>query len=273
VHKWKSRDSQQLCLTKLFPEKSTRRIVDPNVSFDATPAWSPDSTQIAFDFGLGGGPGELAVVNADGGSVKRYARTHDGDYHPTWSADGSEIALMSWPAKGEALGVVDVSAHGPPRLIVRGAISWPAWQPTPAPTPPAPPPPAAYHIQACWVQYTGNSSSTVDQRAAASSLSASDLLTRGVDNFWSILELNPTPASDVAGVRVTLIEPNGTVFATLDPSNWPAHGALGHVTLLWRWNSDSSMFFQHPERSGTGAWTFHWALPDGEICDSTVNIS
>jgi hypothetical protein len=143
--------------------------------------------------------------------------------------------------------------------------------PPPPPAPPAPPLP--YHVKACWTQYTGNSWDNVNQSAAVTSLSANDLLTRGAENFWSVLELDPPSSAAISGVRKSLIQPNGLVFHTSDPTDWQAWSRRSATTLHWYWNSDGSLFFQHPEWTGSGAWTFRWTLPDGETCDSVVSIN
>ena len=95
---------------------------------------------------------------------------------------------------------------------------------------------------------------------------------RGATNFATIALIGPVPTADILGrVTLTLIQPNGQVFATGTVANWQAgysmYGFTFQATL-----SDGSLFFQHPEISGQGTWTFQWKGPDGQLCNA-VTIS
>ena len=61
---------------------------DPRAVGCASPAWSPDGTQVVFTLGSSDGEREdLFVVNADGTGVTRL--THGGGDHPDWGAPPS----------------------------------------------------------------------------------------------------------------------------------------------------------------------------------------
>jgi TolB protein len=56
---------------------------------DIEPAWSPDSSQIAYFHG-----GELWVMNADGTNQHRVYAIGGGAWSPAWSPDGKRIAFL-----------------------------------------------------------------------------------------------------------------------------------------------------------------------------------
>ncbi len=60
------------------------------------PAWSPDGTQIAYDWNLSTGVAEIAVVNLDGSDERSLLSCVDpclGNAGPTWSPDGGTIGF------------------------------------------------------------------------------------------------------------------------------------------------------------------------------------
>jgi hypothetical protein len=142
-------------------------------------------------------------------------------------------------------------------------------------TSPAPPPPpaSAPHIQQCWAQYTGGSNSNWIPSSASTSFSGNDIVARGATNFRAIALLDRFPASDILGsVTLTLIQPNGQVFARATVPNWSAQYQAWGFDFRWTW-SDGSLFFQHPEVSGQGTWTFQWRGPDGQACNNAITVS
>jgi Tol biopolymer transport system component len=69
-------------LRQVSPEET-----DPNAySFDASPAWSPGGSRIAFDRN-----GQTAIINADGTGLTFIG----GGEHPSWSPDGTRFAFES----------------------------------------------------------------------------------------------------------------------------------------------------------------------------------
>ena len=91
-----------------------------------SPSWSPDGTRLAFvSFRDHNEPrcpasscppnGEIYVVAADGSSLTRLTRSRADDEHPSWSPDGSRIALASgFPLRrlGHAPWLVTIPAGG-----------------------------------------------------------------------------------------------------------------------------------------------------------------
>jgi Tol biopolymer transport system component len=62
-----------------------------NTDIDEFPAWSPDSTKIAFTSNL-----DIYVMNAvDGSDQTRLTNNATLDTHPSWSPDGTKIAFTS----------------------------------------------------------------------------------------------------------------------------------------------------------------------------------
>jgi len=143
----------------------------------------------------------------------------------------------------------------------------------PPPTPPPVPPPPAYHVGGCWSQYTGASWASVSASNAQSSFMGADIGARGASNFWSVVQLDSPTTQDLTTVSLTLIEPNGTWFSSLETTNWTAGSQDYQASLDWTWGSDQTLFFQHPELTGQGTWTLRWTFPDGEVCTNQITIS
>ncbi len=62
---------------------------------DESPAWSPDSTQIAFASDCAGQWSQVYSMNADGSGAKRLTNDPAQDRHPAWSPDGRQIVFDS----------------------------------------------------------------------------------------------------------------------------------------------------------------------------------
>jgi hypothetical protein len=139
------------------------------------------------------------------------------------------------------------------------------------PPPPPPPPPPTYHVQSCWTQDTGNSIANVNPAAGVTSIAASDL-SQAPQNYWTTAQLDATPTTTIKGVTLSLIEPNGAIFATDTPFDWATTYISESADLNWTFSTDNSLFFKHPEITGQGAWTFRWNFPDGEVCTSTITV-
>jgi Tol biopolymer transport system component len=71
---------------------SGQRLLTRAARNTATPAWSPNGRQIAFEDGIGGLLISVYVVNADGSGQRRLARNGRA---PAWSPDGRTIAFIS----------------------------------------------------------------------------------------------------------------------------------------------------------------------------------
>jgi hypothetical protein len=177
-----------------------------------------------------------------------------------WEGVTCEIELGDYPAPGAWR--VLYSIDGNPRRTV-------SFQVTSSP----PPPSAAPHIQQCWAQDTGGSSSNWNPASAITTVSGNDILSRGPTSYREIAWLDRFPSTDILGVvTLTLIQPNGQVFAATTVANWQAQYQGYGYDFNWRW-SDGTLFFQHPERAGQGTWRFQWRGPDGQVCSNAITVS
>src|SRR6266516_3823951 len=70
----------------------TRLTTDP--AYDASPAWSPDGSKIAF-VSYRDGPAAIYVMNADGTNPVALTNHAGSDEQPAWSPDGRKIAFAS----------------------------------------------------------------------------------------------------------------------------------------------------------------------------------
>jgi Tol biopolymer transport system component len=75
-------------------ETGLLQLTDMSDAGSGTPRWSPDSQWIAFD-SRPGGNGDIYVVGADGGPVKRITDAPSDDRIPSWSGDGKWIYFAS----------------------------------------------------------------------------------------------------------------------------------------------------------------------------------
>ncbi len=75
---------------------TTHPLTSPqNQQFDCYPAFSPDGSSIAFASGpIGAVPGDLFVVNVNGGQSSRLTSNNSGG-PPAWTEDGTEIIYSS----------------------------------------------------------------------------------------------------------------------------------------------------------------------------------
>jgi TolB protein len=99
---------------------------------DASPAWSPDGTRIAFaSWRISPSNYEIFVMNADGSGVTRltFNTWHDGE--PAWSPDGSKIAFSSNGASAVAeIWVVNADGSGLTQLTDNTTFDYsPEWSP------------------------------------------------------------------------------------------------------------------------------------------------
>jgi dipeptidyl aminopeptidase/acylaminoacyl peptidase len=90
---------------------SPRRIETAGDHADHSPAWSPDSRQIAFlsDFAQAGQL-QLCVADTDGGVPRLLTRTHGFLAEPHWSPDGKTIAVLLTERSGGAVGPMEPKA-------------------------------------------------------------------------------------------------------------------------------------------------------------------
>jgi dipeptidyl aminopeptidase/acylaminoacyl peptidase len=67
------------------------------------PAWSPDSSLIAFFSNRTDDNGDIYVMNVDGSTVTRVTTDEEFDGYPEWSPDSSHLIFMSWRDNNQEL--------------------------------------------------------------------------------------------------------------------------------------------------------------------------
>src|SRR6266566_5074432 len=113
----------------------TTLVVSRGSSIDATPAWSPDGSRIAFRSmvdGPFGSAGRIFVVNVDGTGLRQLSPdvpdpnvVYYFDDSPTWSPDGATIAFDRFGA----LAVINVDGTGLTTLSTAEGAETPSWSP------------------------------------------------------------------------------------------------------------------------------------------------
>jgi len=102
---------------------------DPGLALGEFPAWSPDSTKIAFHSNRDGNM-EIYVVNEDRSHLNRLTANNAHDMFPCWSPDGKKIAFQSNRDGNLDIYVMNADGSKPIRLTRHAAKdSQPAWCP------------------------------------------------------------------------------------------------------------------------------------------------
>jgi len=96
-----------------------------NSGVDVSPNWSPDG-RIFFTSNRDG-RGEIYVMNADGGALRRFTTT--GAKSAAWSPDGSRVAMIGLSLVHQAPVFVADPDGGNVRMITKDPIGafWPCW--------------------------------------------------------------------------------------------------------------------------------------------------
>ncbi|MEI6179300.1 MAG: hypothetical protein WCP31_00985 [Chloroflexales bacterium] len=118
---------------------------------DGKPAWSPDGTKLAFNSNRGGYRMDIYVLDLTKGTEPIQLTGRDGvnpwsdDKNPTWSPDGSKLALQSNRMGNYDIYIMNADGSGQTRLTDNPADDTePAWSPIvgisglPTPLPPTP---------------------------------------------------------------------------------------------------------------------------------------
>lgn len=75
------------------------------------PVYSPDGQQVAFEM-KDGLNGEIFVMNADGSGLTNLTGSPTIEMDPTWSADGKQIAFVSWRDDGSETPTFEIYVMG-----------------------------------------------------------------------------------------------------------------------------------------------------------------
>ena len=114
-----------------------RLLVSNRGALDSMPAWSPDGEQIALASRERGRDFEICIVRitndfqrVDGKASRRVTDNEYDDLHPTWSADGTQIAFHSLRGSYTEIYVINVDGTGERQLTDNNAHDQdPAWSP------------------------------------------------------------------------------------------------------------------------------------------------
>ena len=97
--------------------------------FDDSPSWSPDGSEIAFDF-FPDGNYNVFVMNADGSDRKQLTWDARNDREPAWSPDGKWIAFTSNRDGNDEVYLMAADGSGEVNLAQNPASDQnPAWSP------------------------------------------------------------------------------------------------------------------------------------------------
>jgi TolB protein len=105
------------------------REIPTSVELNASPALSPDGTQIAFAGSAKGNP-DIYVIGTSGSGLKRLTMTHALEASPDWSPTGRQILYTSDQSGTPQIWVMDAEGTGPRRVTYAG--NWNdegAWSP------------------------------------------------------------------------------------------------------------------------------------------------
>ena len=91
-------DGGSLYTLPLIGTGDPKQLTDSDDGVDADPAWSPDSTQIAFRRRVPDareGNFDVYVMNANGSGEREVSATPADDFKPIWSPDSKNLLIIS----------------------------------------------------------------------------------------------------------------------------------------------------------------------------------
>jgi Tol biopolymer transport system component len=108
-----------------------RRLTDDPTTFDGSPAWSPDASQIAFFRGPPLGPSHLHVMDSNGTDLRQLTQRSGSDRNAAWSSGGTRIAFARSGNDGYEVYVMDADGANVTAVTSVAAESAPspAWSP------------------------------------------------------------------------------------------------------------------------------------------------
>ncbi|MCX6022029.1 MAG: hypothetical protein NTZ05_09935, partial [Chloroflexi bacterium] len=92
-----------------------------NSAIENSPAWSPDSKQIAFVSDRDGNL-EIYAMNADGTNQRRLTNEAAKDYSPAWSPDGKQILFVSERKGDREIYVMNADGGSPTNLTDNNSL-------------------------------------------------------------------------------------------------------------------------------------------------------
>jgi TolB protein len=110
---------------------SFSRLTHDRSTYDGSPAWSPDASQIAFFRGPPLGPSHLYVMDADGTKLRQLTQGSGSDRNAAWSPDGTRIAFARSGNDGYEVYVVhaDGSKVSAVTSVAAESAPSPSWSP------------------------------------------------------------------------------------------------------------------------------------------------
>ncbi len=110
---------------------SLSRLTHDRSTYDGSPAWSPDASQIVFMRGPPLGPSHLYVMDANGTELRQLTHGSGSDRNAAWSADGTRIAFARSGNDGYEVYVVDTDGSNVTAVTSVAAESAPSpsWSP------------------------------------------------------------------------------------------------------------------------------------------------
>ena len=119
----------QFDIYTIAPDGSDLRRLTSHPAYECDPAWSPDSSRLAFTSAREGSF-DVFTINADGTDERRLTFNSSADGSAWWSPDGRRIVFASNRAKHKRHELYVMSADGGDAVrLTRRTGTWPRWNP------------------------------------------------------------------------------------------------------------------------------------------------